>query len=161
MNRLRLEGTPRIKRERRQHAPPISPLAADTDFTDFMIPMGDNGQDFDFGTAAMKMLEGIRQTDGDDFNAPPISAEPADLDDEPPSPSPGMAKGTNGSMVLIEEDEPRPPGEYRRSLEARRSRRMGSVDRRGSSGSAPLDDLRETKENGDGMEYIEEASREE
>lgn len=158
MNRLRLEGTPRIKRERRQHAPPISPLAADTDFTDFMIPMGDNGQDFDFGTAAMKMLEGIRQTDGDDFVAPSMSTEPADLDDEPPSPSPGMANGIKESMVLVEEDEPRRSGEYRRSAEARRNRRMGSFDRRGSSGSARLEELREK---GDEMEYIEEASREE
>jgi cytokinesis protein len=67
MNRLKLEGTPRVKRERRQPAPPISPLAAQTVFSDFLIPA--NG-DFDFGTAAMRMLEDIRQ------------------DQSPPSPSP-------------------------------------------------------------------------
>lgn len=72
MNRLKLEGTPRVKRERRQPAPPISPLAAETVFNDFVIPA--NG-DFDFGTAAMRMLEDIRQ------------------DQSPPSPSPNNLGG--------------------------------------------------------------------
>lgn len=106
MNRLRLEGTPRIKRERRQHAPPISPLAADTDFSDFLIPMGENGQDFDFGTAAMRMLEGIRRNSDDDAaasNGLPAAPQPEDkYDVEPSSPSPGVEKILGQDMVFTQ-----------------------------------------------------------
>jgi hypothetical protein len=110
-----------------------------------MIPMGENGQDFDFGTAAMKMLEGIRQSNGDQG-----SGSPGREDDEPPSPSPGMEKGLEEFMVLADEPEPSRSVEYRRSAEARRNRRK-------ESGSVRLEDLPEV----DGMEYIEETSREE
>jgi hypothetical protein len=38
MQRLKLEGTPRVKRTRRQMAPPLSPLPASADFSQFMLP---------------------------------------------------------------------------------------------------------------------------
>lgn len=63
MNRLKLEGTPRVRRQRRQ----ASSLAPETVFSDFLVT---SDGDFDFGTAAMRMLEDIRQ------------------DNSPPSPSP-------------------------------------------------------------------------
>lgn len=140
MNRLRLEGTPRIKRERRQHAPPISPLAADTDFSDFLIPMGENGQDFDFGTAAMKMLEGIRRGD-DDEDEPPSRRERADTSDlAPSSPTPGGERMLGQDMVLDSTPTQRRSGEHHR-------RRSSGFDRRSINGGADREE---------GMEYIQE-----
>lgn len=138
MNRLRLEGTPRIKRERRQHAPPISPLAADTDFSDFMIPMGDNGQDFDFGTAAMRMLEGIRRGDEDGQGAAVDPAAPQEPDGDagyvaPPSPSPG--------------------GEFLLGQDMMVSRRSTDLHRKQSEATPQTPDT--PLEDGDSMEYID------
>lgn len=141
MNRLRLEGTPRIKRERRQHAPPISPLAADTDFSDFLIPMGENGQDFDFGTAAMKMLEGIRR-DNEEGGEPSSQHERADTSDlAPPSPTPG-----GGIMLGQEMMFDATPTARRRSTEHHR-RRSSDIDRREMNGGGDRDE---------GMEFIKE-----
>jgi len=70
-------------------------LAADTDFSDFLIPMGENGEDFDFGTAAMRMLEGIRRNDEDDPRNQRIEEV-----EEPDSPTP---QGSGGGMVLTAE----------------------------------------------------------
>ena len=142
MNRLRLEGTPRIKRERRQHAPPISPLAADTDFADFMIPMGENGQDFDFGTAAMKMLEGIRRNDDDEGpgvggmqqeqqNGLERKAGEADID--PPSPTPGGDVMPGQDMILASAQRRSGTGtgtgEYHRRSKGYLARKSVEVDR--------------------------------
>jgi hypothetical protein len=79
-------------------------LAADTDFSDFLIPMGENGEDFDFGTAAMRMLEGIRRNDEDDPRNQRIEEV-----EEPESPTPG---GLGGGMILT--DEPKRSGGIRR-----------------------------------------------
>jgi hypothetical protein len=113
--------------------------------------MGENGQDFDFGTAAMKMLEGIRRTDDDETSGSGARGGPIEEVEEPPSPSPGVGKGLGEPMVLAGAEEPRRSGEYRR-----RSSRT-SVERRTSSASR----MERSEERGDGMEYIEEASREE
>ena len=56
MQRLRLEGTPRVKREKRRPAPPLSPLPASTDYTEFMLP---SQGDLDYGTLAQKMMDNI------------------------------------------------------------------------------------------------------
>lgn len=157
MNRLRLEGTPRIKRERRQHAPPISPLAADTEFADFMIPMGENGEDFDFGTAAMKMLEGIRRNDDDGSEAVGpetekqngqnggLSRKDSETDIDPPSPSPGGDAVLGQDMVLPTVQ--RRSGEYHRRSKSYLARRSVNVDE-GADGS-------KKEHEGDGMEYMD------
>lgn len=161
MNRLRLEGTPRIKRERRQHAPPISPLAADTEFADFMIPMGENGEDFDFGTAAMKMLEGIRRNDEDGFEA--VATGPdgqnrqngglvridSETDIDPPSPSPGGDVMLGQDMVLPTAAAQRRSGEYHRRSKIHLARRSVNED-----GGADGSRSRKERE-GDGMEYMD------
>ena len=156
MNRLRLEGTPRIKRERRQHAPLISPLAADTDFADFMIPMGENGQDFDFGTAAMKMLEGIRRNDDDDGaegNRVPGATQdrPNGLDRRdsgadlgPPSPSPGGEIKLGQDMVLA---TTRRSGEYHRRSKSYLARQDNGENDGGEKAGGEAD--------ADGMEYMD------
>lgn len=84
LQRLKLEGTPRIKRERRQPAPPPSPLPANTDFSDFMLPnMG--SQDVDFGSLAQKMMmnifespapNGAKSPDGADDISLPVTPSP-------------------------------------------------------------------------------------
>lgn len=65
LNRLKLEGTPRVKRERRQHAPPMSPVPATTDFSlsDFMIPQSGDG-DFDYGTFAQRLMSDLQLAGG-------------------------------------------------------------------------------------------------
>jgi cytokinesis protein len=57
LNRLKLEGTPRVKREKRQYAPPLSPIPAAADFSDFMIPM--MGEGVDYGSLAQKMMDDL------------------------------------------------------------------------------------------------------
>lgn len=57
LQRLKLEGTPRVKREKRQVAPPMSPIPADLDFSDFMIPQMGNG--VDYGSLAQKMMDDL------------------------------------------------------------------------------------------------------
>lgn len=67
LQRLKLEGTPRVKRERRQPAPPMSPLPDTTDFTDFMIPSltgQSNTSDIDFGSVAAKMMDTLFAANG-------------------------------------------------------------------------------------------------
>jgi len=118
--------------------------------------MGEHGEDFDFGTAAMRMLEGIRRNeDGDPRNRPIEEVE------EPDSPTPGTKGlgGDMGSMVLT--DEPK-SGESRRSAEIRRNGDLGKVERRSSSTRelasqvvAEGEEEEEEEEESDGMEYVD------
>lgn len=66
MQRLKLEGTPRVKRTKRQPAPPISPIPATTDFSDFMLPTDKTAEpgDLDYGTLAQKMMNDIFAANG-------------------------------------------------------------------------------------------------
>jgi hypothetical protein len=109
--------------------------------------MGENGEDFDFGTAAMRMLEGIRRNEEDDPRNRPIEEL-----EEPDSPTPGT-KGLVGSRVLT--DEPR-SGEFGRSAEIRRSSDVGKVERRSISSTrelVPREDMKE--EESEEMEYVD------
>lgn len=54
LQRLKLEGTPRIRREKRSAAPP-SPLPAAADFSDLLLPSVDS-QNVDYGSLAQKMM---------------------------------------------------------------------------------------------------------
>jgi hypothetical protein len=119
-------------------------LAADTDFSDFLIPMGENGQDFDFGTAAMKMLEGIRRTDDDGDVVP--KHEPIEEVEEPPSPSPGVPKGFEDMMVLTDAPRSRRSADIRRSVNIKREE--GLVERQGST--------QEPADLGDELEFVKQ-----
>ena len=67
LQRLKLEGTPRPKRERRQPAPPLSPIPITTDFSDFIIPnMETSDGDVDYGTLAQRMMKDIFATSSQD-----------------------------------------------------------------------------------------------
>jgi cytokinesis protein len=61
MLRLRKEGTPRVKRERRQPAPPLSPglLSEFGDFPSTMPEQAFEGLDFDYGTLAERMMQDL------------------------------------------------------------------------------------------------------
>lgn len=54
LQRLKLEGTPRIRREKRSAAPP-SPLPAAADFSDLLLPSVD-AENVDYGSLAQKMM---------------------------------------------------------------------------------------------------------
>ena len=56
LQRLKIEGTPRVKRERRAAAPPLSPTNETMDFSDFMLPSVEGD---DFGGAAQRIYESI------------------------------------------------------------------------------------------------------
>jgi hypothetical protein len=86
--------------------------------------MGENGEDFDFGTAAMRMLEGIRRNDEDDPRNQRIEEV-----EEPDSPTP---QGSGGGMVLAA--EPR-SGDVQRSSEARSNEDILKMGRRSTSSS--------------------------
>ena len=79
LNRLKLEGTPRVKRDRRQHAPPMSPVPATADFSlsDFMIPQSGDG-DFDYGTFAQRLMSDLQLAGGS-----PGEVDRAENDDLP------------------------------------------------------------------------------
>ena len=101
LQRLKLEGTPRVKRERRAAAPPLSPIPASSDFSDFMLPsMGDES---DYGSLAQKML--------DDLFNPESGVSTFEVLDDPPSPSPGgndLASLLGGKVedVILTEEPP-------------------------------------------------------
>jgi hypothetical protein len=67
LQRLKLEGTPRVKREKRMPAPPLSPIPITDNYTDFMVPPagpgpvtpGDGVGDVDYGTLAQRMMHDI------------------------------------------------------------------------------------------------------
>jgi hypothetical protein len=63
LQRLKLEGTPRIKRERRHPAPPPEAIPATADLTDFMVPK-DVSDVADFGSLAQQMMANICDTPG-------------------------------------------------------------------------------------------------
>jgi hypothetical protein len=86
--------------------------------------MGENGEDFDFGTAAMRMLEGIRRNDEDDPRNQRIEEV-----EEPDSPTP---QGSGGGMVLAA--EPR-SGDVERSSELRSNEDILKMGRRSTSSS--------------------------
>lgn len=52
LQRLKLEGTPRIKREKRIAAPPMSPIPLSADFSDFMLSMQHTGGSLTGGVAS-------------------------------------------------------------------------------------------------------------
>jgi hypothetical protein len=86
--------------------------------------MGENGEDFDFGTAAMRMLEGIRRNDEDEPRNQRIEEV-----EEPDSPTP---QGSGGGMILTA--EPR-PGDVERSSELRSNEDILKMGRRSTSSS--------------------------
>lgn len=83
LQRLKIEGTPRVKRERRAPAPPLSPTAETTDFSDFMLPNLDGASD-DFGGAALRIYESIFSPSPDAPSSPtPASGDGAMLGTSP------------------------------------------------------------------------------
>ena len=86
--------------------------------------MGENGEDFDFGTAAMRMLEGIRRNDEDDPRNQRIEEV-----EEPDSPTP---QGSGGGMVLAA--EPRSE-DFGHSAEVRSNEDILKIGRRSTSSS--------------------------
>jgi len=86
--------------------------------------MGENGEDFDFGTAAMRMLEGIRRNDEDDPRNQRIEEV-----EEPDSPTP---QGSGGGMVLTA--EPR-SGDFGHSDQVRSNEDILKMGRRSTSSS--------------------------
>jgi hypothetical protein len=115
--------------------------------------MGENGEDFDFGTAAMRMLEGIRRNDEDDPRNQRIEEV-----EEPDSPTP---QGSGGGMILA--PQPR-SGEVERSAEARSNEDILKMGRQSTSSSrrAYPDQVVEEEANHEGqdekseeLEYID------
>lgn len=113
--------------------------------------MGENGEDFDFGTAAMRMLEGIRRNDEDDPRNQRIEEV-----EEPESPTP---QGSGGGMILTAE-----PGDSRRSVDTMRARDAEEEERRSISSTRqllPKEEVDELKnhevkeEESDGLEYVD------
>ena len=98
LQRLKLEGTPRVKRERRKPAPPISPLPDTADFSDFMIPQLNDGESVDYGTLAQRMMMDLElfPRGGEGRSSTPKSAQ-RPLSDETPSRVLGP-NSPNGSM---------------------------------------------------------------
>jgi hypothetical protein len=86
--------------------------------------MGENGEDFDFGTAAMRMLEGIRRNDEDDPRNQRIEEV-----EEPDSPTP---QGSGGGMVLTAEPK---SGDFGHSSEVRSHEDRLKMGRRSTSSS--------------------------
>ena len=86
--------------------------------------MGENGEDFDFGTAAMRMMEGIRRNDEDDPRNQRIEEV-----EEPDSPTP---QGSGGGMVLAAEPK---SGDFGPSTEARSNEDILKTGRRSTSSS--------------------------
>ncbi len=111
LNRLKLEGTPRIKRERRTPAPPLSPIPITSDFSDFMLPNFDG----DYGTLAKSLMDQINSgtlTPGLDGFSSGIRGSGGGGGVEemsPPSPSPGadmrIGMGMLGEMPVKLENE--------------------------------------------------------
>ena len=103
MQRLKLEGTPRIKRTKRQAAPPMSPLAASTDFSDFGLPSLPVTQDeaFDYGNAAQGLLNELFMANGE------YAADNANVMDVTPIKSPSMGSLTSG-MSMSDPTSPSP-----------------------------------------------------
>lgn len=103
--------------------------------------MGENGEDFDFGTAAMRMLEGIRRNDEDDPRNQRIEEV-----EEPESPTP---QGSGGGMVLTA--EPRRSRDFRRSEDSARTERQSSSSTR----QEPIPKEDPSEEESDGLEYVD------
>lgn len=103
LQRLKLEGTPRIRRERRQPAPPPSPLPANMDFSDFMLPTSQS-ENVDFGSLAQQMMANLSGNGLDSLG--PV--DPAGAL-SPASPSPvSVSQFSNGPLIedaLLEESE--------------------------------------------------------
>ena len=91
MQRLKLEGTPRVKRTKRQAAPPLSPIAATTDYTDFGLPSISASQDPDlnYGSLAQSMLNNMFSAAG-----LPASSDPLEED----SPIMPMSASSEGGL---------------------------------------------------------------
>ena len=106
LKRLKLEGTPRVKRERRQPAPPISPLPATTDFSDFMLPSlsSNTTGDVDYGTLAQRMMNDIFAVTGLSNNeGPPSSSQngPSGRDSSGSSISPSPVVGSSFQLPSL------------------------------------------------------------
>lgn len=88
MQRLKLEGTPRVKRTKRQVAPPLSPIPATADYTDFGLPAISASQDPDlnYGSLAQSMLNNM-------FSAAGLPGSMGDPVEESPSLSVGKDNG--------------------------------------------------------------------
>lgn len=101
MQRLKLEGTPRVRRTKRQPAP-LSPVPADTELADFMMPTTTEGSGVDYGTVAQRMMNDIFAANGmsaagspqirvEDSDTMPVSPSPVSGDLDPLSGSPNKA----------------------------------------------------------------------
>ncbi|KAK4683997.1 hypothetical protein P7C73_g6211, partial [Tremellales sp. Uapishka_1] len=101
LNRFKLEGTPRVKRERRQPMPPLSPVAIATDFSslNFMLPDLTGSSDFDFGGLANDMLRNIHGTGGTG-GLDVERSETEAMSPPSPSPSPLDAGGLESRMLV-------------------------------------------------------------
>lgn len=87
LQRLKLEGTPRIRREKRSAAPP-SPLPAAADFSDLLLPSVDT-ENVDYGSLAQKMMMNMLD-------------DPSQLPEPSPEPSitrRGHSRSASGSSI--------------------------------------------------------------
>ena len=80
LEKLRAEGTPRIKRPKRHAAPPVSPDPDTSEFPDFTFT-GDSG-DMDYGSLAQRMMNDIFATSGIQGGTP---SEPTESRSDSPS----------------------------------------------------------------------------
>lgn len=137
LQRLKLEGTPRVKRERRMPQPPASPLPANIDFGDFMLSGGED-QTVDFGSLAQKMMmnifdspapETLTPLSDTDGPASPTSPSPHSVSYFPEAPTPLL-----GDTVLERPEEER-EAEEADELESRRSRKSSLRSPPSSRGS--------------------------
>ena len=78
LQRLKLEGTPRIKREKRRALPSVEPIPASADFSQFALPtLGDGAAEVDYGTLAQKMMNDIFAVNGlEGMDANGVKEEP-------------------------------------------------------------------------------------
>ena len=97
LQRLKIEGTPRVKRERRAAAPPLSPTAETTDFSDFMLPSLDGAAGDDFGGAALRIYESIfsPSPEGTPSSPTPASGDTAMLGTSPDEPDADLLSGSS------------------------------------------------------------------
>lgn len=105
LQRLKLEGTPRPKRERRQPAPPLSPVPLTTEFLDFMLPAADPAAaEVDYETLTQKMMSNIfaeSHLGGEDEGRENgVNGDPHGAMRSPVSPSPTVQELTAGTGML-------------------------------------------------------------
>jgi len=140
MQRLKLEGTPRPKRERRTPASALSLLPITADYSDFMLSnRGLANSDMDLGSMAQKMMNGIFEKNGleHDERVHTFNGQEEEKIRSPISPSPVM-----GDPGMLGEGSPMSPSPLARVEE-----------------DDPEEQLDDEEEDEEGMEELEDGDR--